>query len=92
MDPSDLGREGSNSATTLLASIERIVSLNEEKAALHAQIKDEMAAIKATGFDAKVVRKILARMKRDREEVEQEDALILTYEVALESARIARQF
>lgn len=92
MDPSDLGREGSNSATTLLASIERIVSLDEEKAALQEQIKDEMAAIKATGFDTKIVRKILARMKRDREDVEQEDALIVTYEDALESARTERRF
>ena len=92
MDPSDLDKDGSNSAATLLSSIERVISLEEEKAEVQDQIKQEFAAIKATGFDVKIVRKVLARMKRDQTEVEEEDQLISTYEHAIEQAKERRQF
>ena len=92
MDPSDLGQDGSNSAATLLSAIETIQSLEEEKADVQTRIKEEYAAVKATGFDAKIVRKIVARLKRDRAEIEEEDSLIATYEQALETAKARREF
>lgn len=92
IDPGDLAKEGSNTAATLVSSIERIISLEEEKAGVQEQIKDEYAAVKATGFDAKIVRKIVARLKRDPDEVQEEDALIETYERAIEQARSEREF
>ena len=92
MDPNDLGQDGSNSAATLLSAIETIQSLEDEKADTQERIKEEYAAVKATGFDVKIVRKIVARMKRDRAEIEEEEALIETYEQALEDAKARRKF
>ena len=92
MDPSDLGQDGSNSAATLLSAIETVESLEEEKADIQSRIKDEYAAIKATGFDVKIVRKIVARRKRDRDEIEEEESLIETYENAIETAATRREF
>lgn len=85
-----LERDGSNEASSLLAAIERVRSLHEEKADIDERIKDEYAQIKATGFDTKIVRKVIARQKRKPEEVEEEDALIATYEHALERAKGTR--
>jgi len=92
MDPADLSGEGSNSAATLLSGIETILSLEEEKADVQARIKDEFNAIKSTGFDVKIVRKVIARMKRDPDEIQEEDSLIDTYEQAIENAKAGRQF
>ena len=92
MDPKDLDSEGSNSAATLLSAIETVESLEEEKADIQSRIKDEYAAIKSTGFDVKIVRKIVARRKRERDEIEEEEALIETYEAAIETAATRRNF
>lgn len=79
--------DNSNSALTLLASIERLESLDEEIAEVKERQKDEMAAIKSMGFDTKIVRKILARRKRKPDELSEEEALIETYERALAEAK-----
>jgi uncharacterized protein (UPF0335 family) len=92
IDTSTLDAPGSNTAATLLQHIETIASLEDEKADVSERIKDEYARLKSTGFDAKIARKIVARMKRDAAEVEEEDSLIETYERALEVARTQRQF
>lgn len=80
----------SNTAMTLLASIERLESLAEEMADTKERIKDEMAAIKGMGFDTKIVRKVLARRKRKPDELAEEEMLVTTYEAALDSAKVAR--
>lgn len=82
--------DNSNSALTLLASIERLESLDEEIAEVKERQKDEMAAIKSMGFDTKIVRKILARRKRKPDELNEEEALIETYERALDDAKANR--
>lgn len=82
--------DNSNSALTLLASIERLESLDEEIAEVKERQKDEMAAIKSMGFDTKIVRKILARRKRKPDELNEEEMLITTYEAALDSAKVQR--
>lgn len=92
MDPGDLERDGSNSAATLLSAIETIESLEEEKQDVQARIKDEYDAVKSTGFDVKIVRKIIARRKRKPDEIAEEDALIETYEQALDAAQTKRNF
>lgn len=43
-------------------------------------LKDILAEAKSRGLDVKVLRKVLARRKRDREDVKNEDALISLYE------------
>ena len=59
---------GSNSAGQLKAFIERIERLEEEKATIASDIKDVYGEAKGTGFDAKIIRKII-RMRREDPDV-----------------------
>lgn len=86
MDPADLDAGGPNSAATLLAHIRQIEELQSEQSDLAAQIKEEKAAIRGMGFDLKIVNKILQRRRMSPEERGEQDALIQTYETALERA------
>lgn len=92
MDPVDLTTEGSNSAESLLSGIERVESLMDEEAEVKVRIKEEKAQLKGMGFDPKVVNAILKRRKEDANAREEHEALVETYEQAIESAKARRQF
>jgi uncharacterized protein (UPF0335 family) len=63
--------------------VERVERLTEEKDVTITDIKDIFAEAKALGYDAKAMRKVIARRKRDREEVVAEDTMIELIEEAL---------
>lgn len=67
----------------LKALIERIERLEEEKAGIAEDIKSVYAEAKGNGFDAKVMRKIVALRKRDQAEVAEEEAIMELYLRAL---------
>lgn len=73
----------SNSHGHLKSMIERIERLEEDKAAIGADIKDVYSEAKATGFDPVIMRKIVRLRKKDPAEREEEQALINTYMAAL---------
>jgi len=73
----------SNIAPALAKVVERIENLEEEKAAIAADIKEVYAEAKGQGFEVKVLRKLIAQRKRDREEVEEEQAILDLYMHAL---------
>jgi len=63
--------------------IERIERLAAEKQdAIDAQ-KDVYAEAKGRGYDTKVLRKVIARRKRSRDDLAEEEALTEMYEAAL---------
>lgn len=64
--------------------IDRIERLEEEKAALAADIKDIYAEAKGNGYLTKVIRKIIAIRKRDRAEMDEENTIIQLYLDALD--------
>lgn len=68
----------------LRSFIARIERLNEEKDAITDGVKDIFMEAKEEGYDTKVMRKIIARRKRDRAAVEEEEALMALYLQALE--------
>ncbi len=70
-------------AAQLKSIIERIERLEEEKAALSEDIKDVYGEAKGTGFDVKVLRKIISLRKQDLSERQEQDALLETYMAAL---------
>jgi uncharacterized protein (UPF0335 family) len=70
-------------ADQLKAFIERIERLEEEKAGIAGDIKDVYAEAKGTGFDTKVLRKIIALRKRDHAERQEEEAILELYMQAL---------
>ena len=67
----------------LQAIIERIERLEDEKAKISLDIKKVYAEAKANGFDAKILRKIVAIRKQDADKRDEEQQLIATYMAAL---------
>lgn len=69
-----------NQLQTIVARIEK---LEEEKAAIAADIKDVFSEAKSNGFDTKVLKKVLALRKQDATERMTEQAILATYMEAL---------
>ena len=67
----------------LKAFVERIERLEEEKAALAADIKDVFAEAKGNGFDTKIMRQILKIRKMDKDDVDEQETLLDLYKQAL---------
>ena len=63
--------------------IERIERLEEEKKALTEDIKDVYAEAKATGFETKIMRKIVSLRKMDTQKRREEDELLDVYKSAI---------
>lgn len=71
-------------AQSQLASIvERVERLATEKAEIAEQIKEVFAEAKGNGFDVQVLRKVIARRKKDRAKVREEEAIMDLYLSAL---------
>ncbi|AUR35797.1 putative protein in bacteria [Phaeobacter piscinae] len=63
--------------------IERFERLDAEKKELADQQKEVMAEAKARGYDTKVIRKVIALRKRDKDDISEEDAVLEMYKEAL---------
>ena len=67
----------------LRAYIERIERLEEEKAALAADVREVFAEAKANGFDVKIMRQVLRLRKMDGDDRAEEEALLDIYKRAI---------
>ncbi|BDV33054.1 MULTISPECIES: DUF2312 domain-containing protein [Methylocystis] len=67
----------------LRAFIERIEKLEEEKRAIADDIKDVYAEAKGTGFDPKIIRKIVSLRRQDKHKREEEEEIMELYLSAL---------
>jgi uncharacterized protein (UPF0335 family) len=67
----------------LRAFIERIERLEEEKKTIADDIKDVYGEAKGTGFDTKILKKVVALRKKDAQERMEEEAILDTYLIAL---------
>jgi uncharacterized protein (UPF0335 family) len=67
----------------LRAFIERIEKLEEEKKAIADDIKDVYAEAKGTGFDAKVIRKVVSLRRQDKQKRQEEEEILGLYLAAL---------
>lgn len=74
---------GGVSGARLKSFIERIESLEAEKAALAEDIKEVYAEVKGVGFDAKIVRKIVSLRKKDAQSRREEDEMLEMYLAAV---------
>ncbi|WP_406871152.1 DUF2312 domain-containing protein [Thioclava sp. 'Guangxiensis'] len=63
--------------------IEQFESLEAEKKDIAEQQKDVMAEAKARGYDTKVIKKIIALRKRDKNDIAEEEAIMDIYKQAL---------
>jgi uncharacterized protein (UPF0335 family) len=67
----------------LKAFVERIERLEEEKKAIADDIKDVFAEAKGTGFDVKALRTIIRMRKQDKDERQEQEAILDLYLQAL---------
>ena len=89
-----------NTNNQLQSIVERIEKLEAEKADIADLIKDIYVEAKANGFDAKILRKVVALRKKDASERQTEEALLATYmnalgmlaDTPLGKAAISREF
>ena len=67
----------------LRSFIERIERLEEEKKTIADDIKDVYGEAKSTGFDTKILKKVISIRKQDRDERMEQEAILQTYLIAL---------
>lgn len=70
-------------ADELRQFIERVERLEAERKDLAEQQKEVMAEAKSRGYDTKVMRKIIALRKRDKDDIAEEEAVLELYKEAL---------
>lgn len=82
----------SNTAAVKLKSlIERIDRLNEDKAAVTADLREVYTEAKGEGFDTKVLRKVVKLRSQDSAKAAEEQALIDLYMSAAEGDLFRRE-
>ena len=74
---------GGIAAKRLRSFIERIERLEEEKAALAADVREVYAEAKGDGFDVKTMRQIVRLRKLDSSDRAEQEALLDLYKAAL---------
>ena len=70
-------------ADELRQFVEQYEALEKEKADVADRMKEVMAEAKGRGYDTKVLRKVIALRKRDRDDVAEEEAILEMYKTAL---------
>ncbi|MCY1125815.1 DUF2312 domain-containing protein [Frigidibacter sp. RF13] len=70
-------------ADELKQFIEQFEHLEAEKKDITEQQKEVMAEAKARGYDTKVMKKIIALRKRDKDDLAEEEAVLEVYKAAL---------
>ncbi len=74
---------GGIGAEQLRSYIERIERLEEEKAAMTADIREVYAEAKGNGFDVKIMRQVVRLRKLDSADREEQEELLDLYKRAL---------
>ena len=74
---------GGITAEQLRSYVERIERLEEEKAAIAADVREVYAEAKSNGFDVKIMRQVLRLRKLDHDDRSEQEALLDLYKRAL---------
>nr|WP_226898291.1 DUF2312 domain-containing protein [Mangrovicoccus algicola] len=82
-DRAEKDRIVGTAAAELRQFIERIERLEAEKKELADDVKEVMAEAKGRGYDTKVMRRLIALRKRDRDDIAEEEAVLDLYKDAL---------
>ena len=69
--------------TQLLSIIQRVEKLNEDAAAIAADLKEVMSEAKSAGYDPKYIKKMVELRKMDPDELDEQDELTRMYRDAL---------
>lgn len=69
--------------TQLLSIVQRVEKLNEDQAAIAADLKEVMSEAKSAGYDPKYIKKMVELRKMDPDELDEQDELMKMYRDAL---------
>lgn len=75
----------SNAAFALRSFVNRLERLEDDKAALAADVKELLVDAKSQGFDTKALRAVVRRRRGDRAQLEMFEQIVELYEGAIES-------
>ena len=78
-DASSIETLNTSAQGKLKSIVERIERLEEDKAAVAADLKEVYAEAKGEGFDTKILRKVVRLRKQDSAQRQEEEALIELY-------------
>ena len=78
-DASSIDVLNSAAQSQLKTVVERIERLEEDKAAVMADLKEVYAEAKGNGFDSKIIRKVVRLRKQDKAKRMEEEALVDLY-------------
>ena len=67
----------------VLQYISRIEKLEEEKRAISEDIKSVYLEVKSTGYDPKIIRKLISIRRKSKEERQEEETLLELYMTAI---------
>ena len=70
-------------ANRLRSFVERVERLHEEKRSLEQDISEVFKEAKGCGFDVKILKLVIRRRGRDRDDLDEEETLVEIYERAL---------
>lgn len=73
----------SNVATALSEGTDAILALEREKEDINKEIRAKYAELKDAGFETKIVRKVVSRLRRDPDDVAREDQAIADLEALI---------
>jgi uncharacterized protein (UPF0335 family) len=79
-----MAKQGGIAADRLKSFVERIERLEEERAALGADVREVYSEAKGGGFDTKIIRQIIRLRKLDRAQRQEQEALLDLYKRALD--------
>ena len=85
-DPAQISQSDATykvTADELRQFIERYERLEQEKKDIAEAQKEVMAEAKGRGYDTKVMRKVIALRKRDKDDIAEEEAVLEMYKEAL---------
>jgi uncharacterized protein (UPF0335 family) len=85
-----MAKAGGVAGERLKSFIERVERLEEEKKALADDIRDVYSEAKANGFEVRVMRQIVKIRKMDKDDLDEQEALLETYMRALGMRRGGR--
>jgi uncharacterized protein (UPF0335 family) len=85
-DASSIDVLNGTAQTQLKTVVERIERLEEDKAAVMADLKEVYAEAKGNGFDVKIIRKVIRIRKQDRAKRQEEEAILDLYLSAIGEA------
>jgi uncharacterized protein (UPF0335 family) len=74
---------GGSAGERLRQFIERIERLEEERRALGADVREIYAEAKALGFEPKIMRQLVRLRRLEKQELDEQEALLETYKHAL---------